>query len=96
MATSGAASQLTSSPPDQWQIVTVEKPHSITLAQDERMRPRQRYSSRQDRRMQWEGIAGRAVYDGDLSPFWKFLKFGEHTHAGHGCTFGLGRYRILD
>jgi hypothetical protein len=74
----------------------IEQAASIRLIQDETRWTRwQRYSSRQDRRMQWEGIAGRAVYDGDLSPFWKFLKFGEHTHAGHGATFGLGKYAIL-
>jgi hypothetical protein len=53
----------------------------------------QRYSSRQDRIMEWEGIVGRAVYEGDFTPFWPFLKFGERTHCGHGATFGLGRYR---
>ncbi len=25
---------------------------------------------------------------------WKFLKFGEYVHVGHGATFGLGKYEI--
>jgi hypothetical protein len=53
-----------------------------------------RYSSRQDRRIQWDGLVGTAIYEGDLAPFWPFLKFGEHVHVGHGATFGLGRYRV--
>jgi CRISPR-associated endoribonuclease Cas6 len=54
----------------------------------------QRYSSRQDRRMEWEGIIGRANYEGEFAPFWKFLKFGELVHVGHSTTFGLGKYRV--
>jgi hypothetical protein len=95
----------------------------------------QRYSSRQDRRMDWEGIIGSAAYDlaviptegpsvrtgaegstrsdlsginslacGENAParapgravpvLWKFLKFGEYVHVGHGATFGLGKYEI--
>jgi hypothetical protein len=53
-----------------------------------------RYSARQDRRMEWEGLVGEAVYGGDLAPFWPYLVFGQWTHAGSGTTFGLGRYRI--
>jgi hypothetical protein len=54
----------------------------------------QRYSSRQERRMDWEGIVGCATYEGDCTPVWKFLKFGEFVHVGHGATFGLGKYRL--
>jgi hypothetical protein len=53
-----------------------------------------RYSARQDRRMEWEGLVGEAVYEGDLAPFWPYLVFGQWTHAGSATTFGLGRYRI--
>lgn len=68
---------------------------SICLIQDDTRWTRwQRYSSRQDRRMEWEGIVGRATYEGDFAPFWKFLRFGQYVHMGHGATFGLGRYRV--
>ncbi len=53
-----------------------------------------RYSSRQKRQMEWEGIVGCALYEGNFAPFWKFLRFGQLIHAGHGATFGLGMYRI--
>lgn len=54
--------------------------------------------------MEWEGIVGRAAYEGDPSPgsgeaftpFWRLLKFGELAHVGHGATFGLGKYAIRE
>lgn len=51
-----------------------------------------RYSSRQDQKMQWDGLVGAATYEGDLHPFWSYLRFGQYVHVGHGATFGLGRY----
>lgn len=48
----------------------------------------------QDRRMEWEGLVGEAVYEGELAPFWPYLVFGQWTHVGSGTTFGLGGYRI--
>jgi len=53
-----------------------------------------RYSARQDRRMEWEGLVGSVLYEGDLAPFWPYLVFGQWTHVGSATTFGLGRYRI--
>lgn len=44
--------------------------------------------------MEWEGIVGRAVYEGEFAPLWNFVKFGELVQVGHGATFGLGKYRI--
>ena len=73
----------------------IDRAASIRLLQDDTRWTRwQRYSSRQDRRMEWEGIVGRATYEGDFAPFWKFLRFGQYVHMGHGATFGLGRYRV--
>ncbi len=54
----------------------------------------ERYSGRQDRRMEWAGIVGLATYEGDLAPFWPYLVFGQWTHVGKGATFGLGRYHL--
>jgi hypothetical protein len=53
-----------------------------------------RYSNRQRQRMEWEGIVGHAVYEGDLAPFWPYLVFGQWTHVGSSTTFGLGRYVV--
>ncbi len=72
----------------------IDQAASIRLIQDDTRWTRwQRYSSRQDRRMEWEGIVGRATYEGDFAPFCKFLYFGQFVHVGHGATFGLGKYR---
>jgi hypothetical protein len=74
----------------------IEQAGSVRLLRDETRWTRwQRYSSRQDRRMEWEGIVGRACYAGDFTPFWPFLRFGELVHVGHGATFGLGKYQLL-
>jgi len=54
----------------------------------------ERYSSRQDTRMKLGGLLGSITYSGDLSPFWKYLKFGELIHVGKGTTFGLGKYQL--
>jgi hypothetical protein len=54
----------------------------------------QRFSSRQRRRMEWDGILGTAAYEGEIAPFWPYLVFGQWTHVGKGATFGLGGYRL--
>jgi hypothetical protein len=73
----------------------IEAAGRVTLVRDETRWTRwTRYSGRQDRRMEWEGVVGDAVYEGDLAPFWPYLAFGQWTHVGSATTFGLGRYRI--
>ncbi len=54
-----------------------------------------RYSTRQRQRMDWEGLVGRATYEGELEPFWPYLLFGKWTHVGKGTTFGLGKFHIV-
>jgi len=44
--------------------------------------------------MEWGGLVGAASYDGDFTPFWPYLVFGQWTHVGKGATFGLGQYRL--
>lgn len=53
-----------------------------------------RYSARQDRRMEWDGIVGEVAYEGELRPFWPYLVLGQWLHVGKGATFGLGRYEV--
>jgi hypothetical protein len=73
----------------------IEAAGEVRLARDETRWTRwARYSARQDRRMEWEGLVGDTVYEGDLAPFWPYLVFGQWTHVGSGTTFGLGRYLI--
>jgi hypothetical protein len=73
----------------------IDRAHDIRLVRnDTRWVNWSRYSSRQDRKMQWDGLLGAATYDGDLAPFSSYLRFGQRAHVGHGATFGLGRYMI--
>ena len=75
----------------------IDEAREIRLVRDEtRWVSWSRYSSRQGQKMHWYGFMGMASYEGELAPFWPFLKFGEHIHVGHGATFGLGRYRIWE
>jgi hypothetical protein len=73
----------------------IEQARAVRLVRDEtRWTTWTRYSSRQDRRMEWAGLVGAATYEGDLTPFWPYLVFGQWTHVGKGATFGLGGYRL--
>ncbi len=73
----------------------IERAGTVQLIEDAtRWTSWRRYSSRQDRRMEWGGIVGRAVYRGEFAEFWKYLWFGQFVHVGHGATFGLGRYAL--
>lgn len=73
----------------------IERAHQIRLTRDEtHWTAWTRYSARQDRRMEWSGLVGTADYEGDLTPFWPYLVFGQWVHVGKGATFGLGAYRL--
>lgn len=53
-----------------------------------------RYSTRQEEWMALGGVIGTVSYEGNMSDFMLFLKFGEYVHVGKGTSFGLGMYRI--
>jgi hypothetical protein len=73
----------------------IEQAEQVRLTEDRtRWTTWTRYSARQDRRMDWSGLVGPATYEGDLSPSWPYLVFGQWTHVGKGATFGLGGYRL--
>ena len=55
----------------------------------------ERYSNRQETRMKMGGFMGEAVYEGDFSPFWPYIRLGEYVHVGKGSGFGLGKYTVL-
>lgn len=54
----------------------------------------ERYSARQEAKLKMGGVAGEAVYEGDVSPFIPLLALGEVLHVGKGTGMGLGRYRV--
>jgi len=56
----------------------------------------QRYSARQDSKIDMDGFVGEIAYGGDVTPFLPLLRAGETLHVGKGTTFGLGRYEIRD
>lgn len=49
-----------------------------------------RYSSRQDTRMKLGGLAGKVVYQGELSLFHNLARFAQIAHIGKQTSFGLG------
>ncbi len=55
----------------------------------------ERFSRRQQQRMNMGGLVGTATYEGDLGEFLPWLAVGEHVHVGKNAVFGLGKYRMF-
>ncbi len=53
-----------------------------------------RYSGRQEREVEMEGMTGTVTYEGNIGPFLPFLRAGELLHVGKGTTFGMGKYEL--
>ena len=41
------------------------------------------------------GYVGQITYQGNLTPFWPWLKVAEIIHLGKNCTFGLGKIHAI-
>lgn len=54
----------------------------------------ERFSRRQQQRMNMGGLVGTAVYEGHLDEFLPWLALGEQVHVGKNAVFGLGKYRM--
>ena len=54
----------------------------------------ERYSGRQQSRMNLDGFVGRIVFAGELHPFLPYLMMGEFTNVGKDGSFGLGKYEL--
>jgi len=54
----------------------------------------ERYSSRQNERMNLGGFLGEITFRGDLAPFLPYLALGEILHLGKASSFGLGKYEL--
>jgi len=54
-----------------------------------------RWSNRQQTKMKMGGVMGEITYEGDLSPFWPYIRLGQYVHVGKGSSFGLGKYEVV-
>lgn len=59
-----------------------------------RWESRQRWSSRQQRRIPIGGLLGGFRIDGELAPLWPWLWRGQWLHLGKSAVMGLGCYRL--
>lgn len=55
---------------------------------------RERYSTRQKRRISLMGVTGDFVIEGDITPFYDYLRLGEIVQVGRGTSFGQGQYEM--
>ena len=55
----------------------------------------ERYSRRQQQRMNLGGLVGKATYEGELDPFLPLLVLGQLVHVGKACVFGNGWYELV-
>lgn len=53
-----------------------------------------RYSTTQCTEMKLGGLVGEAVYHGDLTELYPFIKAGEVLAIGKSTAFGFGRYKV--
>ncbi|MBI5307121.1 MAG: CRISPR system precrRNA processing endoribonuclease RAMP protein Cas6 [Planctomycetes bacterium] len=56
----------------------------------------ERYSARQDTRLNMGGFVGEISFEGEIGAFMPLIKAGEVLHVGKGTSFGLGRFKIQD
>jgi hypothetical protein len=72
-----------------------ERSRRVTLVENKtRRHGYERFSRRQNQRINMGGLVGTAVYEGNLAEFLPWLALGEHVHVGKNTVFGLGKYRI--
>jgi hypothetical protein len=66
-----------------------------TLAENLRQQKLERYSNRQEKKIEQDGFMGEVVFAGAaISELLPLLVAGEFLHVGSGTAFGLGRYRV--
>ena len=55
----------------------------------------ERWSSRQEKRIDVSGLLGKVVFSRLDDLAWRLLVLGEHLHIGKNTTCALGKYRIV-
>jgi len=54
----------------------------------------ERKSSRQKKKISFDGLIGNIEFEGDLTPFTSLLRMGEVVHIGRGTVYGMGMYQM--
>lgn len=54
----------------------------------------ERYSNRQQRRMNFRGFIGQITYQGEIEPFLPLIQLGHYIHLGKNTSFGMGHYVV--
>jgi CRISPR/Cas system endoribonuclease Cas6 (RAMP superfamily) len=82
--------------PTQWDFNGfINKAKEVTIKHENiRWHNWQRYSGRQEQKINMGGFVGDITYEGNLNPFLPLIQAGEILHVGKGATFGLGRYEM--
>jgi hypothetical protein len=77
----------------------IEKAGGVrTVASNLAWRSQDRFSGRQQQRIDMGGVVGAITFEGDdeeqLAPYLPLLLAGEWVHVGKGSVMGLGKYRV--
>lgn len=54
-----------------------------------------RYSNRQNKRIEMQGLVGEIVFVGELAEFLRYLVWGQYIHVGKNTVFGQGEYEVV-
>lgn len=82
--------------PAQWDFQgLISKAQEVKIKRNDlRWHSWQRYSARQEQKINMGGFVGEVTYEGCITPFLPLIKAGEILHVGKAVTFGLGRYEV--
>lgn len=73
----------------------IEKAKEIrTVESDLKMVSLSRYSTKQQKKIIYNGVMGTVTYEGDIRVFHKLLYIGQFSHIGKNVTFGFGKYEL--
>ncbi len=75
-------------------LVKMPAPFAIRGSYTRSVRVR-RYSSRQNKRMEWQALMGvTTVHDKQLQRIWPLLQFASEVQIGKSTSFGFGRFHL--
>ncbi|MBT9173037.1 MAG: hypothetical protein DDT21_01427 [Syntrophomonadaceae bacterium] len=74
--------------------LAVRSRHITLSANNTSWQDLERYSHRQEQRINMGGLIGTVTYQGDLTEFIPWLALGEQVHVGKNTVFGFGKYKL--